>query len=332
MFQLSKLGQFFIKSKFDKDGNLLGWSGLPILMDYKIPEDPEMLRILDKYRPKLDSFVRDIAGYTKVELSNECAHGECNLGNLIADGLVHYYVRTNEYKGPGWTDAAIALINSGGIRQPIEIGNVSRFHLSTVLPFENGLLVVNVPGHILKEALERAVELYEEADNIKPFLQMSGMRVVYDLHKNVGNRVQSVDVLCSNCYIPIYEKLNMGQTYGIIIDRFLHAGGDGYTMFQVSLCRNCLNWKNYASKMANGHHLIIIIIFLLQQYAPQAMNVTSFDTTYDYIKHLELVYTPIDGRITFSNRSGASLATSIIPVPMMIALFTSLFAFKSAFI
>lgn len=208
-------------------------------MDNKIPQDPEVLRILDKYRPTVDSFVNDIPGSTKVELSNDCEHGECNLGNLITDGMV--YARAENYSGPGWTDASIVFVNSGGIRQPIDIGNVSRFVLSTVLPFGNDLMVINAPGHVLKSALERAVELYGITEDIKPFLQMSGMRVVYDLHKNVGNRVQSVDVLCTNCLIPIYEKLNMDQTYGIIIDTFLHGGGDGYSMFKVSLCRKCLN-------------------------------------------------------------------------------------------
>lgn len=62
------------------------------------------------------------------------------------------------------------------------------------------------------------------------------------------------------------------------------------------------------------------------------MNITAFNTTYNYIKHLQLVYTPVDGRIKFTDQSGTSLATSIIPVPLMIALFISLFVFKSAFI
>lgn len=223
----------FLNQKFDKDGNLLRWSGLPILADYRIEQDPEVLKLLDKYRPTVNAFVNDIVAHSKVDLSNDCQRYECNLGNLITDGSV--YARAKEYNGTdGWTDAAISIINSGGIRDSIESGNVSKYTLSSILPFENILFRMYVPGHVLKAALEHSVDDFSELYGSRTLLQMSGMHVVYNLNKNIGDRVESVNVLCSNCTIPIYEKLNMNQTYGIMIDTFLHRGGDGYEMFRVS--------------------------------------------------------------------------------------------------
>lgn len=187
--------------------------------------------MLEKYRPDVEFLTKDMAGIAKVELSNDCMFSECNFGNLITDAGV--YSHAKDYDGTGWTDASISIINSGGIRESVAIGNVSRFMLTTVLPFGNTLMVIQVPGHVLKAALERSVELYGMTE-VKPFLQMSGIHVVYNVKKPIGNRVESVEVLCSNCTLPVYEELDLNRMYGIIIDSFLYSGGDGYTMFKVS--------------------------------------------------------------------------------------------------
>lgn len=199
-------------------------------MDNQISQDPDVLQLLEKYRPEVERLTTDVVGITKVELSQVCDRSECILGNLITDAEV--FNRASNYNGSGWTDAPIAILNSGGIRETIEIGNVTRFMLTTVLPFANVLMVTKAPGHVLKQALERSIELYG-APEVKPFLQMSGMRVVYNIQKKIGDRVESVEVLCSDCEVPVYEKLDVKKTYGIIMDSFLYNGGDGFTMFKV---------------------------------------------------------------------------------------------------
>ena len=42
------------------------------------------------------------------------------LGNLITDGMVSFH--TQKPTNGSWGDAAIAILNSGGIRAPIEKG------------------------------------------------------------------------------------------------------------------------------------------------------------------------------------------------------------------
>lgn len=219
--------------KFDKDGNLLHWSGLPILLDNKIARDPEILQLLGKYRPAIERLTIDIAGTAKVDLlRSSCAAGECILGNLIADSQVH--TRALQYVGSGWTDASVAIVQSGIIYDSALASGISRYELISILPFDNKLLVVNIPGQILKLALEKSVEHLPTTEYLNEFLQLSGLRVVYKIQKKKGERVDSVEVLCSNCSTPVYEKLNLTQNYSVILDAFTYNEGNNYTMFKVS--------------------------------------------------------------------------------------------------
>lgn len=172
---------------------------------------------------------KQIIGNTKTFLDRKCRLGECNLGNFVTDAAV--FNRAKQYRGPYWTDASIAIMNGGGIRAAIPVGNISKYDLLSVLPFENRLLLLNVTGHVLKLALETSVQAYGHGGE---FLQVSGLRVVYNVMNKPGQRVESVEVLCQKCEIPKYEKLDINEEYGIIIDSYNYGGGCQFDMYKVS--------------------------------------------------------------------------------------------------
>lgn len=99
-------------------------------------------------------------------------------------------------------------------------------------------------GRALQEALEHAVYRYSDAIGRGEFLQMSGIRVVYDLTKETCQRVVSVSILCTSCSTPTYTDLDPNQKYGVIITSFLYEGGDGFTMFQVYKRMQRIKWKS----------------------------------------------------------------------------------------
>ncbi len=182
----------------------------------------------------MNEITERVIGITKVHLDgSNCRFNECNIGNLITDAFVH--TRIIKYSGPGMTDASVGLIGSGDIRSSIKKGKIRFFDLGSVLPFENQLVVINVTGTMLLEVLEHSVERFSIAIGRGEFLQMSGVRVIYDMNKEAGNRVTSAFVLCRHCDIPFYEELNLNQEYGIIVTSFVASGGDGYSMFKVCL-------------------------------------------------------------------------------------------------
>lgn len=219
--------------QFDDDGNVIDWSGQPVLLDSTIPQDPEVLELEDVYRPQVEEILEKVIGVTKVRLDGwSCRITECNVGNLISDAIVNTRVR--QHVGTNFTDAPIALIASGDIRSSAKIGNLTQFDLGTILPYENRLVVVNMTGNVLRQILEHSVRRYIEVGPPGEFLQVSGLKVVYNITKPPGDRVESVKVLCSTCQVPNYQIIDPHRVYGVIVSSFVFEGGDGFTMLQVS--------------------------------------------------------------------------------------------------
>lgn len=216
---------------FNHDGDLTYFQGQPLLLDSNIIEDTDVLELLERYRPEVSALDTQVLGKTRVVLdgsTQECRHRECNFGNWIADAFVAY--RTTVYGGIYWTDAPIGLVNGGAIRNSINAtlngGNVTRAELLGCMPFDNQIYTISLNGSDLIETLE--IGLRANGTSRGEFLQMSGLKVVYDLTKPIGSRVIDVKVRCSNCFIPKYEPIDLRKSYRIVTTSFLINGGDGH--------------------------------------------------------------------------------------------------------
>lgn len=129
-------------------------NGAPKLLNAEIPRDSDLQELLEVYRPGLEKWETQIVGSTQVFLDGNCRLEECNLGNFIADSWVDY--NASNFKD----DVAIGFIHSGGVRVSIgdkQGGNISFADASMVLPFGNGIVVIEVTGKDLLAALENSV-------------------------------------------------------------------------------------------------------------------------------------------------------------------------------
>lgn len=221
-----------LRLQLNATGAIVSFAGQPLLLNADVPRDPEVLQLLETFRPSIAAFEQHIIGQSRVFLNGTCKFGECNLGNLLTDAMVHAYV--SRYRGPFWTDAAMALYNSGGIRTSGSAGNLSSSDLMMIMPFDEDILSVPVTGHELLQVLEHAVHRYSYTIRRGEFLQMSGIRVVYNLTQPSGARVHSVRVLCTKCDVPKYEALDAFRTYKVLINVFMNLGGNGYEVLTVS--------------------------------------------------------------------------------------------------
>ena len=225
----------YLHMEFDAEGDMIAIDGTPILLNADIPRDDEVLALLDLYRPGITALETDVVGITKVRLDGNCRRMECNMGNFIADSFVDWYV--GHYEAPDyWTDTSIGFVQGGGIRTSIDTrgaGVVTREDTATVLAFVNRVVIVEVTGMVLMEALEHSVMRYTDGTEARgEFLQMSGVHVEYDMNKAPGNRVVDAKVLCTKCHVPHLIPINMDQKYRILMQEFLAGGGDGYSMFK----------------------------------------------------------------------------------------------------
>ncbi len=209
-------------------------NGAPKLLDGTIPQDSDLLQLLDSYRPQLEKSKSIIVGSTKVFLNGSCRLQECNLGNFIADSMVDYAAY---YKGEdSWTDAVIGFIQGGVIRTSIDNkqrnGNISYTDAAMVLPFGNNIVVAELTGKDLLAALEHSVFRYDPKGNYGEFMQFSGLRVVYNISKPPGSRVVDAQVLCAKCLNRTFKKINETEKYKIVTISYVTDGGDNYTMFK----------------------------------------------------------------------------------------------------
>lgn len=235
---------------FDEKGECTEWQGSPILLNTSEPEDQDVVQAMKPWKEIIDAEGKKVIGSTAVFLDSSnsaCRMGECNMGNLITNAFVDEYVETAK---PGsWTRAAIGLINSGGIRASIietmPGGNITFTDLMLSQPFSNTVDIIELQGKHLLEVLKFSVsrsyahyrgngrhkrDLEAREFNGQAFLQMSGIKVTFDLNKPVMERVSNVAVRCAECDVPQYELLDQEKWYRVALCSFLVTGGDGYTV------------------------------------------------------------------------------------------------------
>ncbi|CAL8395267.1 unnamed protein product [Arctogadus glacialis] len=109
-------------------------------------------------------------------------------------------------------------------------GDITVEDLLAVMPFGGTFDLVQLSGATLLSAFEHAVRRYGQSTG--EFLQVSGIRVVYDLSRPPGQRVRSLRVLCTECRVPRYEPVDEGALYRVVLPSYLVGGGDGFSMIR----------------------------------------------------------------------------------------------------
>ncbi|XP_034669634.1 protein 5NUC-like [Drosophila subobscura] len=280
------LGKLHVQ--FDAEGNLIEFDGAPILLNASVAQEQDLLDLLEVYRPSVIHLEKSVAGHTKVHLEGSkqvCRDRECNLGNLLTDAMVFSRVR-EEQGGAYWTDAAIALLNGGGIRSSIEKksdGSITDSDILAVLPWRKGLYMTRISGKTLRNALEHGAAA-RGTDTNGPFLQVSGLHVVYNPSKPVGQRVVSVQARCAACRIPTYSDLDEAAFYNVIVTEFMFEGGDGYVFKEAN----------------NPQH--------------QRLQWKDNEAVRQYLQERHYIYPEVEGRIVFTGTASGLIAS----VPLLL--------------
>lgn len=179
----------------------------------EVAPDQEILEIITDIKAGQEEVLAEVIGRTDVLLDGERTHAramETNLGNLVADTML-------EASG-----ADAVIINGGCIRASIDIGEITRGEVVTVLPFGNYLVTKRVKGADIKAALEQGASAWPELSG--GFPQVAGLTFVFDNAKAAGEKVSSVTIKG--------KALDLNQEYLLTTNDFIAAGGDGYTMLK----------------------------------------------------------------------------------------------------
>ncbi len=166
---------------------------------------------------------------------------ETNLGDLVTDAMVWSVARNGLEKVE--PENIVGVTNGGGIRAPINIGDVSMKDINTVLPFGNTVAVVYVTGEQLLEALEASTFCTPKA--IGGYPQTSGIKWTIDTTKEYdkGDVYLTISGGESSYFAPAsikrvtIESINdkpfdPKATYAVVTNNFCAVGGDTYNVFK----------------------------------------------------------------------------------------------------
>ena len=214
--------------------------------------DTELVEVesYTKTDPVVDAYITEInenyaqlgnrkIGESKVEFITHDKDGnrlvrnsETNLGDFCSDAL------------RVMTGADMSFVNGGGLRAPMEAGEVTFNDIFSVFPFNNQVVTAEISGQILIDYLEMAVMNYPEEDGSFP--HMSG--VTFSVNKSIPTsvkvdangffekvdgayRVYNVKVLDKTS--GEYKALDPNGKYVIAgFNYFLLDFGGGMTMFK----------------------------------------------------------------------------------------------------
>ena len=180
----------------------------------RVAPDPAVDALVATYGTLLDRELDSVIGRTEVELEARGHHlrtQETNLGDFVADLLRERLA----------TDAA--FVNGGAIRtnRTVPPGPLTKRDVRGLLPFPDVVLKVELRGRDLRAALEHGLAQTDREGG--GFLQVSGIRLVWDPRRPAGQRVVSVTVGA--------RALADETTYTVAAPSYLVRGGDGYTAF-----------------------------------------------------------------------------------------------------
>ncbi len=167
------------------------------------PFDADVAGIIKKYDDQIRGEFGRVVGETRVDLRKRPF--ESNIGNLVCDAM---------RKAAG---SEVAIQNNGGLRTSIPAGKVTMEQVYTLLPFDNNLMTMDLTG-------AQIIDILEYNAKTEGMLQVSGLRVVYDLAAPEGSRVKELSIGG--------KRADRSRIYRVTTNDFLAAGGDRFGMFR----------------------------------------------------------------------------------------------------
>jgi 2',3'-cyclic-nucleotide 2'-phosphodiesterase (5'-nucleotidase family) len=189
-----------------------------IAITKEMPTDPAMENLIAYYESNSGKEFKQVIGRTLVNLDGReymLRTSETNLGDYIAD-------KYREYTGTN-----IALFNGGGIRGNMFIlagSNITKGNVFDMFPFLNSLIMVNITGDILRQAIENGLSGVDRVAGRFPVI--SGFNITYTLNNPIGYRVLGMQIKSGDTYVDIDPNMELSLT----TSSYLYQGGDGYSM------------------------------------------------------------------------------------------------------
>jgi 2',3'-cyclic-nucleotide 2'-phosphodiesterase (5'-nucleotidase family) len=178
-----------------------------------ITPDSAMEAFVTPYRHKLDSVMNDVVAVSAKEIQKDRPEGPLN--NFFADAMYQ--------SGKAWNlKFDFAYTNYGGLRISLPKGEIYRYKIFELMPFENAVTLVNFKGDDIQAFFD-----FMAAGGGDP---ISGATYVID-----GKR--ATDIVING------QPFDKTKNYVVLTSDYMANGGDGGAIFGKEIARTDLTYK-----------------------------------------------------------------------------------------
>ena len=184
-----------------------------------VVDDPQMVA-------RLTPYAQQVAAYRTVTIATvaeDLVRGlNSGPGPLAADSML-----------AAVPNAQMAIMNYGGVRRDLLRGSISAGDLLEVMPFNNTLVLMDLTGAELKQALEDAVEFlrikFGPNEAVMPYV--AGLRVQLQLAAPKGKRVALLQARSGD---GSFKPVDPAAVYRVVVNTFVAEGGDGFGLIKTA--------------------------------------------------------------------------------------------------
>jgi len=183
----------------------------PVSNEY--PSDSSVLIFYKPYKLKLDSIMNNVVGFSDIEIQKEKPEGPLN--NFFADAM---YSSAKD-KGIAFD---VAYTNYGGLRTSLPKGEIPKYKIFELMPFENAMTTVKFKG--------------EDMQKFFDFVARNGGDAISGACFTINNE-KAIDITING--VPF----NSTKEYTVLTSDYMANGGDGGEIFTKSLETRNYNYK-----------------------------------------------------------------------------------------
>jgi 5'-nucleotidase len=176
------------------------------------PEDPHIASLLAPYAEEVAQYRTVFVAHALEEIPRGVNSGP---GPLACDSMI-----------PAVPNALASILNYGGVRRDLAQGDITVGDVLEVMPFANTLVLVDLTGAELKDAIEGGVNHLITSYGSDPVFMpyVGGLTFTVHLHAAFGSRVSNLEIKNGGVYEPVQDT----TVYRIVTNAFVAGGGDGF--------------------------------------------------------------------------------------------------------
>lgn len=221
-FSLLAILVFFVSSCSDAEYRISRIEGRQIAVKDSIPKNDSISAFIAPYKERVAREMDSVLAYAPNNLSK--TEGDLNtaIGNMMADAVMQ--LSNPVFRKRTGKELDMVLLNHGGIRSPINQGEVTTRTAYQIMPFENEVVVAELKGEQIKEIVDYLIK----GQTAHP---VSGMELVI----NNNNEVEKAFIQG--------EPIQDDSIYYVATNDYLYEGGDNMIFFSKARDVTGLDYK-----------------------------------------------------------------------------------------